>query len=429
MKILYKVLLIFIALGIFAPSVFAQEENRKGSGFEKEEGFFVDILNYYSGKPDSTLVSVFVQVPYDKIQFYKTDDQFIASFSVAVSIFDDDKHLISEKVWDEKVIANNFEQTTSKSNYNISLKNFKLEPEKYSARVSVEDKNSRNNYVINKQMEVRKFLPDLDLSDIMLIAKETNTNGKRRIVPNVSRNVVTKKLGIPVFFQINSADNGKFRINYSITTKSGSRIFADTVYTDLSKGNNEIDYTLKDSSLNLGTYTINVEVENLDKDEQASVNCPLISRWSGLPENVSNLDLAISQLVYIATEDEFNYIRKAPNNEEKIKRFSDFWKKKDPNPNDEQNQAFDEYYGRVAYANDHFSHFREGWKTDMGMVYIILGKPDDVQRHPFDANSKPFELWDYYNLNRRFEFLDETGFGDYRLLNTADFDYVRQRVN
>ena len=60
----------------------------------------------------------------------------------------------------------------------------------------------------------------------------------------------------------------------------------------------------------------------------------------------------------------------------------------------------------------------------MGMIYIVLGPPDNVDRHPFEYDSKPYEIWYYYDINRSFYFLDETGFGDYRLLN-RNYDWFR----
>jgi hypothetical protein len=33
-----------------------------------------------------------------------------------------------------------------------------------------------------------------------------------------------------------------------------------------------------------------------------------------------------------------------------------------------------------------------------------------------DTETKPYEVWEYYELNRRYVFVDESGFGDYRLL-------------
>jgi GWxTD domain-containing protein len=112
---------------------------------------------------------------------------------------------------------------------------------------------------------------------------------------------------------------------------------------------------------------------------------------------------------------------------EKIKRFLEFWKKKDPSPNNEENEVFDEYFRRVAYANEHFSSYIEGWKSDRGMVFIMLGPPNNVDRHPFEYDSKPYEIWEYYNLNRSFVFLDQTGFGDYRLITPFTGDLYRFR--
>ncbi|MBA7483939.1 hypothetical protein ES707_19456 [subsurface metagenome] len=76
----------------------------------------------------------------------------------------------------------------------------------------------------------------------------------------------------------------------------------------------------------------------------------------------------------------------------------------------------DEYYGRVAYANTYFRSMQPGWETDMGMVYVIYGPPDEIDRHPFDVNQKPYQVWFYYNKGWRFVFVDANMLGDYRLV-------------
>ena len=86
-----------------------------------------------------------------------------------------------------------------------------------------------------------------------------------------------------------------------------------------------------------------------------------------------------------------------------------------------------EYYRRIQFANATFSGFMNGWRSDRGMVYIILGPPNDIDRHPFEADSKPYEIWAYYTINREFIFVDQTGFGDYRLVNPISevMEYMR----
>jgi hypothetical protein len=65
----------------------------------------------------------------------------------------------------------------------------------------------------------------------------------------------------------------------------------------------------------------------------------------------------------------------------------------------------------------------------MGMVFILFGSPSNVERHPFDIDAKPYEIWTYYDFNRSIIFVDETGFGDYRLL-TPVWDLInRLKIN
>jgi GWxTD domain-containing protein len=58
------------------------------------------------------------------------------------------------------------------------------------------------------------------------------------------------------------------------------------------------------------------------------------------------------------------------------------------------------YFRRVELANLYFTSYKEGWKTDRGMIYIIFGLPDEV-RQLGDR-----EIWNYSNpsFNTSFEF-------------------------
>jgi GWxTD domain-containing protein len=112
-----------------------------------------------------------------------------------------------------------------------------------------------------------------------------------------------------------------------------------------------------------------------------------------------------------------------------------FWRRRDPNPDTEENEYRDAYYERIAYANEHFSSGMPGSKTDRGLTYIRWGKPDEVESHPsggsYDkasyegggsATTYPFEKWFYRHLDgvgdgSEVEFVDRTGSGEYRLAN------------
>jgi GWxTD domain-containing protein len=138
--------------------------------------------------------------------------------------------------------------------------------------------------------------------------------------------------------------------------------------------------------------------------------------WLGMPVFANDLDKAIDQLKYIASGKEIKTMKKAPE-EHRAELFQEFWKQKDPTPSTEENEVMEEYYRRIDYCNAAFGTFIEGWRTDRGMVYIILGAPNDIERHPFEVDTKPYEIWSYYQYNRQFIFIDETGFGEYRLIS------------
>ncbi|MBL7850029.1 MAG: GWxTD domain-containing protein [Cyclobacteriaceae bacterium] len=56
------------------------------------------------------------------------------------------------------------------------------------------------------------------------------------------------------------------------------------------------------------------------------------------------------------------------------------------------------YFKRIEFANFYFTSFKEGWKTDRGMIFTIFGRPDEVQ---VDGG---YEVWIYKNPKQSFSF-------------------------
>jgi len=101
---------------------------------------------------------------------------------------------------------------------------------------------------------------------------------------------------------------------------------------------------------------------------------------------------------------------------ERQRRYGEFWRPLDPTPRTAHNEAMEQYQRRVDEANARFRSYARGWLTDRGRVYILYGAPDNVQTDPWRADGRPVETWNYYRRGRRLTFLDETGFGDFRLV-------------
>ena len=421
-----KIINIFLII-LFAPAIISAQVESSFGIENRDAVYYQDFLNFAGEKSSQTRVDVFIQVPYNEIQFVKTEQGFAAGYSVTISVFNEDKStLLSEKTFNEKVEIKNFEQTISGSNFNLSLRSFNLSSGTYLIRTEIEDKDSRKTSSSENKFEVRDFTGSSGISDMMLVAKKTVVDGSNKILPNVSRNVLTKKEGIPLFFEVYKNQPGDVKINFKIF-ENENRIYDSTEVKKIDSGTTQIFFTIKELELGLGNYIIQLAVVDADDKIIGTIRKSFLSRWPGVPSSIKDLDKAIKQLVYIATEDEIEKIEETENRDEKVKEYLNFWKKKDPTPQTEDNPIFDEYYRRVFYANEKFSHYIEGWKTDRGMVFIILGPPNNVDRHPFEFNTKPYEVWEYYDLNRQFVFVDETGFGDYRLITPMYGDTYRFR--
>jgi len=261
----------------------------------------------------------------------------------------------------------------------------------------------------------------------MLISQKTVINEQSKIIPNVTGNVSGNINGINIYFELYADTLETYLIDYVITNKKGEEIYSDSEEKSLNRKLTQVYHKFEDLELGLGRYVLTLSLKDENGELLASNSKDFISRWKGLPSTVDDIDNVIAQVVYIATPEELDYMKSGKDEKEKTERFLEFWKGKDPSPGNDENEVFDEYYMRVLYANENFSHYIEGWKSDRGLVFITLGVPNNIERHPFEYDSKPYEVWQYYELNRSFTFVDYTGFGDYRLITPLYGDLFRYR--
>jgi GWxTD domain-containing protein len=134
---------------------------------------------------------------------------------------------------------------------------------------------------------------------------------------------------------------------------------------------------------------------------------------------------------WIITDVEGKTFKSLANDEERDSFIEQFWQRRNPNPDSNDNEYRDEYYARIAYANEHFAAGEPGWMTDRGHIYIAYGKPDNIDSHPSggsydrptdegggETSTFPFEVWHYRYLegigdNIDIEFVDTCMCGEY----------------
>ncbi len=138
-------------------------------------------------------------------------------------------------------------------------------------------------------------------------------------------------------------------------------------------------------------------------------------------------------VVWIITDEERQAFKQLSNDEERDNFIEAFWQRRDPTPDTEENEYKEEHYQRIAYANEHFAAGIPGWKSDRGRIYIMYGKPDEIDSHPSggtyerpmeegggETSTFPFEDWRYRYLEGIgqeviIEFVDTCMCGDFHM--------------
>lgn len=414
MRIRFIGLLILIS----AATLSFANTDKKQSKFSEDEKLSLPIFYYEVGTypmigKDSVEVIIKTKVPFDVLQFIKIDDAFSAKYELSVLIVDENEEKCASKIWEQTLQTESYAETNSQQLFDINEVSFSLVPGKYTLIIAVLDLDTKKKNIRKETVEISDFYKQsFALSNINIIEQEfTNEQGVVNKISSIDGTVSDTSPEFTISFDILS-DGGRAKITYKIFSIDGKVIFKETVLDTLTAGICHKRYNISRENLKYSKYKIAVTVEM--GNEKVSRDRIFQLRWLGMSKLIDDLDLAIEQVKYIASGKDIKKIKKA-SDEDKKEKFIKFWKHLDPTPGTEENELMNEYYRRVRYANEHFSGFLEGWKTDMGMIFILFGPPDDIERYPFELDSKPFEVWYYYNINRTFIFVDETGFGDYRL--------------
>ncbi len=127
----------------------------------------------------------------------------------------------------------------------------------------------------------------------------------------------------------------------------------------------------------------------------------------------------------IMTKEEDRIFKRLPDAETRREFIRDFWDKRDPDPDTEENEFRTEFESRVAYANKRFKEGGRGMNSDRGRIYILMGPPDKFEEfmtHGDPTVRGPILWWIYYDHQLGVELVDEKNTGTYRIRDiTGDF--------
>jgi GWxTD domain-containing protein len=369
--------------------------------FNKREGFFD--------------LNIQTEITNERLHFFKKDKEYISTYVISVAVFErgkTDEIPLSQN--SEKVVYATENYTETQLNKSSKKHNyvFPIPDGSYSVVILIKDQNSKKQFKVKKEVEF-SMEEDLGVSDLQMVSWNDDENFLKDYSPNINNIIDKKNLFTGALFEIYSLEaiNLSYNIEYKIIDRKGTIIYNDT-FKDLLKEN--LHYQVLKIPLekfNVGNYKIELEVNFPERTIERESTFYL--RWKDLSLNISDISLAVEQMLYLMDYDSLKPIF-SYEEEPKKEWFQEYWNNLETSLSLKKNSLMEEYYRRIAYSNINFSvPKKQGWKSDMGKVLCIMGDPDEVQSYSFTRNSRPYEVWIYYEYGSQYIF-DYIG-GEFRL--------------
>lgn len=138
------------------------------------------------------------------------------------------------------------------------------------------------------------------------------------------------------------------------------------------------------------------------------------------------LDEAFAPLSYISTpEDRLQVWSPQLSIQAKRNFLTAFWGRRDQSLDTPKNEARETFYASILTANERFTdrqaRSRQGWRTDMGRIFIRNGEPTEQLKRAQVGVAAPYQVWRYAGAKDKwYIFVDRTNFGSFELVSTND---------
>ena len=404
-----SLLIVFI---LSSTALFAQDRTRKGRESKRNvDQFKVNVYPVVS-EGDNIRLLVYGIIPYQSLQFLKDEGGFSAGYEASLGIRDKDGNQIDRKTFQSTVAVGDYVSTINRSAREVVMAEFIIKATEYTVVGELIDEDTRLKGIVREKIDMTGLLQPLAIYPPFIIGEYPGNWGfGENEIPVSTKDISHKIKKFPLFLS-GRVKPGNFTLK--IEAKDANKnVFWEE---ELKMASENITFSRRilidqkpDKNL---TMAIDVIITQENKSDSKAIELRI--RKPGLSYYISNVDEALDQMSYIVTDEEYKLVKKAKR-KEREKLFYQFWENRDPSRGTVVNELMDQYYYRVSYTNEHFASFEPGWKTDMGMIYILFGPPDDTQRSFSNGGRNTYETWYYYTINRNFSFFDENGFGYYKL--------------
>ena len=399
--------------------------------------FYTDYASFFDA--DTPYVELYFMFPRAAVTHQPAHDgKREGKIILAVNIFSDDHKVFSETIALDDILSD--DEKITPNEHIPGLMSLHLLPGSYSMQVAVRDLYSgktsrRNSDLVIRELEVSQ----LTLSDIQIASYISETRQRNMFTKFDQYDVIP--LANPEFDESNGIfytyfeiyqlyPGGRYVCKSSIRDLNAKTVIENDAVETTASGLLDVVIDRMDvRDLLSGTYMYHIYVKDLTSGEEAFAEKRILLAQKArmdvyVFENYDlygsdELDSMFQLLKPLMTQNE---IRSYRNSKIAGKRrfFVEFWKRRDPDLSTPLNEYHMEILKRVQYADDHFTQFRQGAKSDRGRVLLKYGFPSEVQRSDLRGGTKNYEIWNYEGMrgNIIFVFCDTQGRGYLELIHS-----------
>ena len=409
MPIHFKNLLLFSALTLgFLMSGCVRSTNpdvERGSLFQFQDGY-PEVRSSSIGllsETDQPLIDITTEIVLGSLIYSTKDERRVANVSLEIRILQEDGDF-TKTVRRDFEIESEFEGSFISQEVFTNNEIIEVVPGTFQVNITILDQTSgRASNRTNQATIPDPDDPQISLTTIRLLGKNLELS-QNQFNPITTYTVPSKIDSLKLDFQVTNNDvDDPLTINARLIEYP-----ADTSYARPMNFNNyspsslpyigvdmrraeEIDSNVrrldqpgsvliefKYPLLDRGTYRF--EVETTDQDGETIYRARDFSVVSeNYPSVMTARELA-EPLFYLMDRRDHESMMKIQDPDSLKEAVDRFWLSNVQNMN-EARSVINLYYERVEQANKQFTNFKEGWKTDMGMIYILFGPPWYVDRY------------------------------------------------
>ncbi|MCB1046386.1 MAG: GWxTD domain-containing protein [Calditrichaeota bacterium] len=346
---------------------------------------------------------------------------YSALYEISLEIFQDERPVVSRYGrWHAGAEA--YRETNRRDDLRWHRFEMDLEPGEYHWWVEFQDLNTRRSRRLEGNFTVDSPPDGWNLSRLWRSVQADSTTASPLDLEPIGPDELDEEHNqFSVYYQVLTDRDRTLTLDSRVEDRRGKARHEKSVQRSYGSGVSHNQFRIPLDKLGAGEYRLVLSLSDSTHTLTRSVDFNV--RWRNVPQTVDDLESAIAQLRYIAPRKELKLIQNArpPHNQTLFDRF---WQRYDPDPESEENELKREYYERVGISNNSFSWARfPGWKSDRGRVYILYGEPSVRERFESTFDQPALERWVYHESDRSFVFVDEYGFGEFRLVPDAQLSH------